>query len=223
MLLKQKFKGKFIFASSAAVYGDVSGLKCVDGYAYGAYQPINPYGHSKAQTEQQLNDIGIANEFDFLSMRFFNVVGAYKGLGQQLSYPHILTSLCRAVYENEPFSIYGYNYDTIDGSCVRDYIHVEDVVDALILAAEHNKADLWENYFNVCREIPISNIQLVKEFSKYTGKSVDLHFKERRPGDPGFLVGEKLAMKTQFGFEAKHDLESIITSAWEYYKKAVNV
>lgn len=217
-LIKNNFRAKFIFASSAAVYGNKS-IRCDDSFFDETFMPINPYGKTKYQTEKELNDIGIANDFDFLAFRFFNVCGAYKNFGQQLNYPHIITSISRSAFAYVPFTINGNDFDTPDGTCVRDYIHVEDVVDLLIQASTHSRKEILHNFCNICTGVGTSNLEIANMFSTLTKEKLDIEFGPMRDGDPDYLVGSPYTMKNQFSFEPKHNMEEIIKSAWNYYKR----
>lgn len=217
-LIKNGFKGRFIFASSAAIYGNTSTL-CDDSFFHGSFKPINPYGKTKYQTERELNDAAIANDFDFLAFRFFNVCGAYKNFGQQFHYPHIITSISRAAFNYMPFVINGNEYYTIDGTCVRDYVHVEDVANLLIQASTHNRKDISYNFCNICTGTGTSNLEIANLFQTITREKVDIEFGPMREGDPDYLVGSPYTMKNQFSFEPKHSMEDIINSAWKYYKR----
>ena len=213
-VVRSEFKGAFIFASSAATYGDLHTADPLTEPQAG--NAINPYGSTKVVGEMMLRESCQAYGLKAYAMRFFNVAGAYKGLGQDPGQPHILTKMAKASTENEPFYINGKQYDTYDGTCVRDYIHVADVCNALIAAAEdlYNKPEGEYNAFNVCSGKPVSNKQLVEEFQQ--SYSLVYHYKDVRPGDPGYLIGDPYKLSLIWPAGPQYNLTDIITSHYEY-------
>lgn len=199
-----------IFASSAATYGDPGrdvALKEED-----AGHPINPYGWSKWMDEIILEQTCIAHGMRAYSMRFFNVAGSYQGIGQDLDQPHILTKMSIAGAAKEKFYIYGNKYDTFDGTCVRDYIHVADVCDCLIAAANDIVKQPKTSYteYNVSTGHKTSNLQLAKIFNKSFGLEFD--YMDVRPGDPGYLYGDNSNTVKELGWKPTMDIIDIIES-----------
>lgn len=211
-----------VFASSAAVYGDLGTNYPLDPSQAGS--PINPYGNTKWAGEKVIEDACTAFGLKAYAMRFFNVAGSYQDLGQGLDQPHILTRACMASIMNETFFINGASYPTYDGSCVRDYIHVEDVCRTLIAAANaliigHDWVD--DGFFrayNVGSGLSgiKSNIELATDIDSKYG----LHhlFRGKRDGDPAYLISNSKETHIKFG-EPKHTLDSIIESQYEFVKK----
>lgn len=212
-LVEQKWKGAFIFASSAATYGDLRSPDPLPEVVAGS--PINPYGSTKWVDEIMLKESCEAYGLKAYSMRFFNVAGAYKGIGQAADQPHILTKMSKASLRSDTFYINGDEYDTFDGTCVRDYIHVADVCDALIAAAEqlYNKPEREYDTFNVCSGKPVSNLELANKFAEIYPLEYDIA--EVRPGDPGFLIGDPYKLSLMWPEGPKYDLSDIITSHFE--------
>ncbi len=210
------FKGAFIFASSAATYGDLMDSETIEEEQAG--EPINPYGSTKWVGEMMLRESCAAYGLKAYAMRFFNVAGAYKNKGQDPDQPHILTKMTMASLKNENFFINGNSYDTIDGTCVRDYIHVADVCDAMIAAAEDLYIDVDGTYdtFNVCRGHSWSNLDLVETFKRRY--PLNLAYKDSRPGDPAFLIGDPYKLSLIWTTGPKYDIVDIITSHYEYIK-----
>jgi UDP-glucose 4-epimerase len=212
-LVQENWKGAFIFASSAATYGDLRSPDPLPEDMAG--HPINPYGSTKWVGEMMLRESCEAYGLKAYSMRFFNVAGSYKGIGQAADQPHILTKMSKASLTDDTFYINGNQYDTFDGTCVRDYIHVADVCDALIAAAEqlYNKPEREYDTFNVCSGKPVSNLELTNKFAELYPLEYDIA--EVRPGDPGFLIGDPYKLSLMWPEGLKYDLTDIITSHFE--------
>lgn len=213
-LTEEKWKGAFIFASSAATYGDMRSPDPLPEAMAG--HPINPYGSTKWVGEMMLKESCQAYGLKAYSMRFFNVAGSYKGIGQAADQPHILTKMSKASLSGDTFNINGNEYDTFDGTCVRDYIHVADVCDALIAAAEqlYNKPEREYDTFNVCSGKPVSNMQLAIKFGELY--PLEYGISESRPGDPGFLIGDPYKLSLMWRQGPAYNLADIITSHFEY-------
>ena len=217
-LIDSKWAGKFIFASSAAVYGNHQTI--IDETDY--KNPINPYGKTKLHFEHILQDAFEAYGFKSISFRFFNVCGAdtKNKTGQSSDQPHIITSMCRAAATGKDFTINGQKYETYDGTCVRDYIHVLDVCRAIL----HEL--LVENYgahaYNLSSGVGTSNLDLFRTFKEVTRTKIDFNIGPYRPGDPHHLVGSNTKFKNRdIKFLAHYNdsyIDDIIESAWKYYK-----
>jgi len=209
-----------IFASSAATYGDPNkniALKEED-----AGYPINPYGWSKWFGERILEESCNAYGMRAYSMRFFNVTGGFDGMGQDLDQPHILTKMCQASINNETFYINGNDYATGDGTCVRDYVHVYDVCQALIAAAKEIQTDAPTSYteYNVGSGVGYSNLDIARFVRMYYGLVFD--YAPKRPGDPGYLFCDPTAIRTELKWEPTVDIFGIITSHYEHVKAKMN-
>lgn len=216
-LVAEWWGGAFIFASSAATYGDVSVQMPL--FEDLAGSTINPYGSTKLVGEMMLRESCHAYGLKAYAMRFFNVAGAYKGLGQAPNQPHILTRMSMGLEKEETFYINGDDYQTNDGTCVRDYIHVSDVCDALIAAAWDlsNKPTHTYDDFNVCSGVGVSNKELAEQFSELYPFRYD--YKPSRPGDPAHLVGNPGKMNRELGVFAEKSLKDIILSHHGYIKQ----
>jgi UDP-glucose 4-epimerase len=213
-LVKQKWKGVFIFASSAATYGDLNTSSLLDENMAG--NAINPYGSTKVVGEMMLKETCEAYGFKAYSMRFFNVAGSYKNVGQDLNQPHILTKMSLSSLQNDTFYINGNTYNTYDGTCVRDYIHVSDVCDAL-MAAETSLYTMPEGHydaFNVCTGNAVSNKQLAEKFIENYPLQYD--FKEIRLGDPGYLIGNPSKLSSIWKTGPQYQIDDIIKTHYNY-------
>ena len=213
-LLNTGWRGHFIFSSTAAVYGVPQDAAREED----SLHPINPYGRSKLMCEQALNDIvHMINDprLKLTKFRYFNVAGAWKNVGDHADASHIITRLSYALKHNKVFQLFGNQYDTRDGTCIRDYIHVRDICRAHLWAYENQQAD--NETFNLGTGRGYSNLEMVRAFKTFTGRDVKHVISAPRPGDPSFLVANSQRIQSQ-GFRYEHDsLEEMITSAWDYY------
>ena len=223
------WKGKFIFSSTASVYGE-DGVYAVEDQVK---NPCNPYGRSKLMCEEAIQDICASAGIDSIIFRYFNVAGAYTSkvwfvplafnndAGDHLDSEHIIQKICSAIYDKKHFTINGSDYDTRDGTCIRDYTHVLDICRAHLHAAEYLETNAGIHTFNLGSREGFTNKEIVEAFHKYTGEELKYVFGDRRPGDPPILIAENSKFIEQTGFEYRHtDLEKIVTTAWEWYNKS---
>lgn len=211
----------FIFSSTAAVYGTPEEIPIKE---TAPLNPINPYGRSKMMTELILQDISKASELKYVSLRYFNVAGADPDgkIGQAYrESTHIITRALKTAKGELPFlEIYGNDYPTRDGTCIRDYIHVNDLIDAHILAVEYLLDGGESDVFNCGYGHGYSVIEVVETVKKVTGIDFDVRIAERRPGDPVELVADCSKIKQKLNWSPRYDnLEFIIKTAWEWEKK----
>jgi UDP-glucose 4-epimerase len=210
------WKGKFIFSSTAAVYGE-DGIHAVEDQDK---NPCNPYGRSKLMCEEAIQEICASAGIDSVIFRYFNVAGAYNEAGDHLDSDHILPKICSAIYDKRHFTINGNDYNTRDGTCIRDYVHVLDICRAHLHASLLLQTEPGVHTFNLGSREGFTNKEIVEAFKKYTGEEFDYVFGERRPGDPPLLIADNSKFIEMTDFEYKHtDLEKIVTSAWEWYRK----
>lgn len=207
-----------IYSSSAAVYGIPSRVP-VDETA--DLKPINPYGTSKEVGERMLQDQSAAHDFHYIALRYFNVAGAdAEGrIGQAYANPtHLITrALKSAKGESSKLSIYGTDYPTPDGTCIRDYIHVDDLARAHVQALDHLIDTGKSDVMNCGYGHGFSVREVVSAVKKVTG--IDFHVEEveRRAGDPPALVASSSRLQAQTGWNPRHDdLEFIVKTAWEW-------
>jgi UDP-glucose-4-epimerase GalE len=210
------WKGKFIFSSTAAVYG-TRGKNVKEDIIK---EPCNPYGMSKLMCEYAIQDICKQARIDTAIFRYFNVAGSYDGFGDHLDSGHILPKICTAIQNKKPFVINGDDFDTRDGTCVRDYVHVLDICRAHLHAAEHLKTNPGIHTYNLGSGKGFTNKEIVEAFEKYTGEDVKWKYGPRRPGDPPLLVANNKKFIKQTGFKYEHtNLKDIVTSAWDWHKR----
>ena len=219
-IVENKSCENIIFASSAATYGDPN--KNIALKEEHAGQPCNPYGWSKLMGEHILEQACLAHGIKAYAMRFFNVTGSYANLGQDLDQPHILTKMCQAAIKNETFYINGNNYNTGDGTCVRDYVHVYDVCQALIAAAKQIQKDLPRSFteYNVGCGVGYSNHDIARFVRMHMG--LNFEFAPNRPGDPGYLYCDNTAIRQELDWQPVKTISEIIDSHYEYVKANLN-
>lgn len=209
----------FIFSSTAAVYGIPENIPIIED---SLTRPINPYGITKLQVEQILDSYNRAYGFKYCALRYFNACGAYKNLGERHDpETHLIPNAIRAITGKNPvFKLFGNDYDTPDGTPVRDYISVEDLGSAHILALEAllNKK-FTKNIFNVGKGIGYSVQEVLNTIEKVSGKKIEVEICERRIGDPAKLVASSDKIKNILGWNAKNNLEDIIKSSWNFHLK----
>lgn len=212
---------KFIFSSTAATYGEPeNGVVCENS----PQNPINPYGNSKLMSEQILKDAAAANsDFKFGILRYFNVAGAsLDGLIGQ-NYPnatHLIKVATQTITgKRANMSIFGRDYDTKDGTCIRDYIHIEDLADAHLAVLDYlddNDSDI----FNVGYGHGFSVLEVINMAKKISGVDFEVMDAPRRLGDPAILIADSSKLRDLTSWKPKKDsLETIISSALAWEKK----
>ncbi|NPA51698.1 MAG: UDP-glucose 4-epimerase GalE [Aquificae bacterium] len=209
----------FIFSSTAAVYGNPEQIPIKE---TADINPINPYGQSKAFVEKILKDLSQANKnFRYISLRYFNVAGADPEgqIGQSYKNPtHLITrALKTAKGEFEKLYIFGTDYPTPDGTCIRDYIHVNDLADAHVIALESLLSGRDSDVFNCGYGHGYSVKEVVETAKKVTGVDFPVEEAPRRPGDPAVLVADSSKLRKELNWKPKFDdLEFIIKTAWNW-------
>ncbi|WP_281529837.1 UDP-glucose 4-epimerase GalE [Campylobacter hominis] len=214
--------GKFIFSSTAATYGEPETSQVTE---QSLQNPINPYGKSKLMTEWVLKDAALANpNFKYAILRYFNVAGASSDglLGQ--NYPnatHLIKVATQTILgKREKMVIFGDDYDTKDGSCIRDYIHIEDLASAHLSVLRYLQNN-DSNIFNVGYGTGFSVKEVVAAAKEVSGVDFKVEIGARREGDPACLIANSDKLKTLTDWKpVKNDLKLIIKSALEWEKKA---
>jgi UDP-glucose 4-epimerase len=209
---------RLVFSSTAAVYGDREEMPI---HEDAPCDPVNAYGESKLGFEKALNWYNRAHDIRFATFRYFNVCGATDRNGE-LHEPetHLIPIVLQvAAGTRESMSIFGTDYDTPDGSCIRDYIHVSDIARAHVLAL-HQVDDLGGCTLNIGNDTGYSNLQVVETARRVTGRAIAAEPAPRRPGDPARLVASNNRTRQVLGWEPQHpDLEGMITSAWKWMRE----
>jgi len=212
----------FVFSSTAAVYGIPEKIPVAE---TAVMAPINPYGKSKVFTEMVLKDVSAAYPgFNYIALRYFNVAGADSEvrIGQNYKKPtHLMTLALRTALGDYPqLKIFGTDYDTPDGTTIRDYIHIDDLSNAHLLALDYLKTEKRSHVFNCGYGTGSSVSEVVKTAKAVTGIDFAAVPCERRKGDPPALVADSTLIRKELGWEPRcNDLHYIIQTAWHWEKK----
>ncbi|MEO0145552.1 MAG: UDP-glucose 4-epimerase GalE [candidate division WOR-3 bacterium] len=209
----------FIFSSSAAVYGTPPRVPITED------SPMNPesvYGETKLMVERALAWYSRLRGLRYVSLRYFNAAGASPsgGLGE-LHRPetHLIPLCLHAVIGlRKSLTLFGNDYPTPDGTCIRDYIHVDDLAEAHILALEHILSGGDSRVYNLGSEQGHSNLEVIETVGKIVGMSVPWVLGPRRPGDPPVLLADSTRIRSELGWRPRYSLEEMIKHAWEFLK-----
>lgn len=209
----------FIFSSTAAVYGNPNHIPITEDHDK---NPTSPYGESKLKIERNLSNLKKDYpDMSFACLRYFNASGAsLNGEYGEMHSPetHIIPLAIKAALNGNNFKLFGTDYDTPDGTCLRDYIHVLDLVEAHILALNKIINVNGEYYFNVGTGEGVSNKEVLEMIMKISGKKINLEIVPRRSGDADKLIADPTKIKNELNFLPKNsDLETIIKSAFLFH------
>ncbi len=208
---------KIIFSSSCAIFGIPQEIPIAEDHPQ---NPISVYGRTKAMAESMLSDFGQAYDLKFVNLRYFNAAGAQPEhhLGEQHKpETHIIPLLLQAIHQQRPFTLFGNDYETPDGSPIRDFLHVIDIAHAHLLALQHLDQHKPSDSFNIGTGKGISIKQLVKTAEQLFGTSIRIIIEKRRPGDPAQLVADPSKAEQVLGWRARHShIEYILQSAYAF-------
>lgn len=215
---------KIVFSSTAAVYGEPERCPITEDMPH---QPTNVYGRTKLVIEGMLADCAMAHDLRYVALRYFNAAGALLegGIGEDHSpESHLIPLVLKtALGQREAIDIYGTDYPTEDGTCIRDYIHVTDLAIAHVLAVEHLMAGGEAKIYNLGSETGFSVRAVIERAKAVTGIDFPVREKERRAGDPAVLIAASGKIKQELGWQPEHsDLDTIIRSAWAWHQKCPN-
>ena len=209
---------RLVFSSTAACYGEPERTPIVED---ARLAPTNPYGESKLLSERMMRWMGEAHGLRFAALRYFNVAGAIEGYGEAHEPESHLIPLVLdvALGRRDHIKIYGDDYPTPDGTCVRDYIHVADLARAHLLALgaleHHNKL-----VYNIGNGEGFSVLEVVESVRRVTGHAVPVERQPRRPGDPAILVASSAAITAELGWHPQVPaLDDIVRSAWKWHQQ----
>ena len=207
-----------IFSSTCATFGPPDRLPIDESLPQ---RPINPYGESKLMFEKVLRWYNEIHGIKFVSLRYFNAAGASENLGEDhRTETHLIPNMLKVALGQKPHvEIYGTDYDTPDGTCVRDYIHILDLARAHILALTAPKSE----FYNLGTGGGSSVREVIDAGLKITGKNIPVVEKPRRPGDPPRLIASSEKIKKELGWQPQfQSLEAILESAWKWHQKFPN-
>jgi len=207
---------KLVFSSSAAVYGNPKGIPIKEN---APTVPVNPYGESKLMFEKILHWYGNACNLNFISLRYFNAAGASGSFGEDHEpETHLIPNILKvALGHCDCVTVFGTDYPTEDGSCIRDYIHVLDIAKAHIQALKHLSSKKINKAYNLGNGMGFSVFEVIETASKVTGFRIPVVNHPRRQGDPPALIAGSILAKEELGWEPEYcRLETIIQSAWEW-------
>lgn len=220
VMLKYNVKN-FIFSSTAATYGIPKEEIILES---SLTSPINPYGRSKLMVEQILADFHAAYGLHYVVLRYFNAAGAHTSgeIGENHDpETHLIPIILQQLLgERDSISVFGTDYPTEDGTCIRDYIHVTDLANAHIAALEAllKETKAAETY-NLGNGVGYSVKQVIEMCEKVTSRKANVILSDRRPGDPARLVASSDKIYNELGWKAERGLETIIQSAWNWHNK----
>ncbi len=206
----------YILSSTAAVYGTPKEFPISEETRQ---QPVNPYGESKLIAEHILSSYQESHDLNWVAFRYFNVAGAYAGVGPDYPFiSHVIPALLDRSFKNQPFTINGNDYDTDDGTCVRDFVHVADIGRAHVIAAEQ-----MLNNTTLCTAINLGSSsgysvkQITDQFQATTGKHLDVSYTPRRPGDPDKLVASNEKAMALLNWKPELSLDVILKDHSDWY------
>ncbi|MCL4361694.1 UDP-glucose 4-epimerase GalE [Candidatus Dependentiae bacterium] len=211
---------KFIFSSSCAVYGIPENLPLREDHIK---KPISPYGNTKLIVEMVLSDYANAYGLNSVCLRYFNAAGAIpeENIGE-LHEPetHLIPLILDAAYNQKTFNVFGNDYKTPDGSCIRDYLHIKDIADAHLKSYEYlNVNNLSEN-FNLGTGRGYSVLQVIDAVKKITGQEVKFQIQPKRSGDPDILIADASKANNILNWDPRYsDLKNIVQDAADFYLK----
>jgi len=209
---------KIVFSSSAAVYGNAGSDSIKEDTPL---NPQSPYGQTKLQMEEMMKAFDQAYGLKYVALRYFNVAGALDdgSIGEDHSpETHLIPIVIKAAFSGKPLKVFGNDYDTKDGTNIRDYVNVVDLAQAHILALNYLMKGGASDIFNLGTDHGSSNLEIIRTVEKVTGLKVNYEIVGRRAGDPDSLVACCEKAKHVLGFENKHSLEDSIKSAILFHK-----
>ncbi len=217
--MKENGINKLVFSSTAAVYGNPEKTPIEETQIR---NPINPYGRSKMMTEMAIEDFSRAHGMGFTILRYFNVAGAHPEamIGEDhRPESHLLPRILKAAQTSSAVKIFGTDYSTRDGTCIRDYVHVVDLVRAHILALnslQEGKGDVY----NIGSQSGFTVKEVIRACEQVTGLKIKVHEEDRRPGDPDVLVASSHKIRSKLNWTPLYpSMETIVAHAWNWHSK----
>lgn len=214
-LVQEKIRTRLIFSSSAATYGNPIMTPCQE---EDPTEPISPYGQSKLMIEWMLNAYQHAYGLDYVAFRYFNACGADSQTrhGQRPGATHIIARILEAIRDNKEFILNGNDYPTPDGTCIRDYVHVEDIANAHVKAID---VKIPVGIYNLGTSTGVSNYEIINIAERITGKKVKVVLNSKRHGDPAILTASSNKWQKISGLQLKYNLEDVINHVHKWYTR----
>jgi UDP-glucose 4-epimerase len=206
---------RIVYSSSAAVYGTPTENKVTE---KSATNPESPYGETKLVGEWLLKADEKARQIQWIALRYFNVVGAANPELGDTGVNNLVPMAFRALSNNQRPQVFGGDYATQDGSCIRDYIHVSDLADSHLIAAQKLLNENYCGIINIGRGQGFSVKQVMDTISEVLGKNINYEVVDRRLGDPAQTIADVSKAKSDLNWEAKNDLKSMVSSAWQAWQ-----
>jgi UDP-glucose 4-epimerase len=210
---------RLVFSSTAACYGEPESTPILED---AKLEPTNPYGESKLLVEQMLRWMNLSHGLKYASLRYFNVAGAIEGYGEAHEPESHLIPLILdvALGRRANIKVFGRDYPTKDGTCIRDYIHVRDLAEAHLLALGALSEAQSRLIYNIGNGQGFSVLEVIESVRRVTGRAIAVEECPRRPGDPAVLVASSEKIKTELGWKPEFaELDEIIASAWEWHQR----
>jgi UDP-glucose 4-epimerase len=206
-------KTRVIFSSSAAVYGEPIMTPC---HEVDPCEPISPYGDSKLMVERIMAAYHTAYGLDYVAFRYFNACGADSRArhGQTADATHIIARVLEALRDDQEFTLNGVDFATPDGTCVRDYVHVEDIARAHVMALD---AEIPADVYNLGNNVGVSNKEIIAAAERVTGRKLKVVMGAARPGDPAVLTASADKFNRVGEGWRQFDLDHMIQHAWNWY------
>lgn len=214
---------KLIFSSTAAVYGEPKRVPIKES---DPLAPVNPYGRSKLQFEDFLADCSQAEGLSYISLRYFNASGATENYGEDhRPETHLIPLVLQVAAEKREFlEVYGNDYPTPDGTCIRDYIHIIDLTEAHLLSLQRlRREDVISEIYNLGNNRGFSVLEIIQRAERVTGRRINCKIGARRLGDPAILIASSEKITRELGWQPRFpEIEDIIASAWRWHQKYPN-
>lgn len=220
-VMKKHVVNKIIFSSTCATYGEPESVPITEDMPQ---NPINPYGATKLMVERIFKDYNRAYGLNFVVLRYFNAAGADPDgeIGESHNpETHIIPLVLDAASGRRPeVKVFGTDYDTLDGSCVRDYIHVTDLASAHIQALKYLENGGESDFFNLGNESGTSVLEVIESAKRVTGREIKVVEVGRRSGDPAKLVGSSRKAQEVLGWKPGYaDIDTVVAHAWKWHEK----
>ena len=218
LLAAMSLKGlkKIVFSSTAAVYAPSEKLSITES---DLTEPLSPYGQTKLLSEKLISAVASAEDLSAISLRYFNVVGALRDEFADNSKDNLVPKVFAALKSGKNPEIYGSDYPTKDGSCIRDYIHISDLAKAHLVALEKVFSTKVDEVYNVGSGTGYSVTEMINQIAESIGKAITPTLSPRRPGDTAQLIASIAKIERDLGWKPERSLKEMIDSAWQAESK----